>query len=84
MSYQMFESEKDYQQSAIAYVALAVYETACSVISDGNIADISEQTLFQLLEIAQVKKFDQGTKNAIAMYANLVQEENQHMESMRR
>lgn len=83
MTYRMFETDKEYQQAAIAYVALTVYEIACHVIADGNIADISEQTLFQLLEISQVKKFDQGTKNAIAMYANLVQDENQHMESMR-
>lgn len=79
MSHRFFEDDKDYQQSAIAWVALAVYESACVLISDGNIAEGEEIALFELINVARAKSFDSGTKNAIAMYANLVQEENDHM-----
>ncbi len=79
MSHRFFEDDKDYQQSAIAFVALALYESACVLISDGNIAEGEEVALFELINIARAKSFDSGTKNAIGMYANVVQEENNHM-----
>lgn len=79
MTYAFYETEKEFQQHAIVFVALSLNELANVLISDGNIAEAEEFALFELITIARNKSFDIGTMNALGMYANLVQEENNHM-----
>jgi len=79
MTYAFYETEKEFQQAAFVFVAMSLNESAGYLISDGNIAQAEEVALFELIEIARSKSFDLPTKNAIGMYANLVQEENDHM-----
>lgn len=79
MTYAFYETEKDFQQSALVFVAMSLNESAGRLISDGNIAQAEEIALFELIEIARSKSFDTATKNALGTYANLVQEENDHM-----
>lgn len=74
-----FETDKEFQQAAIVFVALSLNESANVLISDGNIAEAEEYALFELISIARQKAFDIGTMNALGMYANLVQEENDQM-----
>lgn len=75
----IYETDKQFQQEAIVFVALSLNEAACALISDGNIAQGEEVALFELINIARSKSFDIGTMTAIGMYANLVQEENDAM-----
>ena len=79
MTYAFYETEKQFQQAAIVFVAMSLNESAGTLISDGNIAQAEELALFELIEIARSKSFDAQTKNAIGIYANLVQEENDLM-----
>lgn len=79
MTMRMYETDKQFQQEAIAFVAVCFHEVACRLISDGNIAEAEELVLFELIEIARSKEFDLGTRNAIGIYANSVQEENDLM-----
>lgn len=79
MTYAFYETEKQFQQSALVFVAMSLNEAACRLISDGNIAQGEEVALFELIEIARSKSFDNATKSAIGVYANLVQEENDLM-----
>lgn len=79
MTYAFYETEKQFQQAALVFVAMSLNESAGSLISDGNIAQAEEIALFELIEIARSKSFDTPTKNALGTYANLVQEENDHM-----
>lgn len=79
MAYAFYETEKQFQQAALVFVAMSLNESAGSLISDGNIAQAEEIALFELIEIALSKSFDTATKNALGTYANLVQEENDHM-----
>lgn len=79
MTYAFYETEKEFQQAAFVFVAMSLNESAGYLISDGNIAQAEEIALFELISIARSKSFDIGTKNAIGIYANLVQEENDHM-----
>ena len=79
MATRFYESDKQFQQEAIAFVSVAFYESACVLISDGNIAEAEETALSELINICRSKSFDSGTKNAVATYFNLVQEENDHM-----
>lgn len=79
MTYAFYETEKDFQQAAFVFVAMSLNESAGYLISDGNIAQAEEIALFELISIARSKSFDSLTNTAIGMYANLVQEENDHM-----
>lgn len=79
MAIRVYQTDRDFQQEAIAYVAVCFYEVACRLISDGNIAEAEEFALFDLIEIARFKSFDIATLNAIGIYANGVQEENDVM-----
>ena len=79
MTYAFYETEKQFQQAAIIFVAMSLNESAGALISSGNIAQAEELALFELIEIARSKSFDAQTKNAIGVYANLVQEENDLM-----
>ncbi len=79
MTYAFYETEKQFQQAAIVFVAMSLNESAGNLISDGNIAQAEEVALFELIEIARSKSFDTATKNSIGIYANLVQEENDLM-----
>lgn len=79
MAHLFYETEKDFQQSALVFVAMSLNELAGVLISDGNIAEAEEYALFELINIARLKSFDIGTMNALGMYANLVQEENDLM-----
>ena len=79
MTYAFYETEKQFQQAAFVFVAMSLNESAGYLISDGNIAQAEEIALFELISIARSKSFDIATKNAIGTYANLVQEENDHM-----
>lgn len=79
MTYAFYETEKEFQQAAFVFVAMSLNESAGYLISDGNIAQAEEIALFELISIARSKSFDSLTNTAIGMYANLVQEENDHM-----
>ena len=79
MTYAFYETEKEFQQHALVFVALSLSESAYALISDGNIAQSEELALFELINIARLKSFDIGTMTTLGTYANLVQEENDLM-----
>lgn len=79
MTYAFYETEKDFQQEAITFVALCLADSAFALISDGNIAQAEELALFELIIIARSKGFDATTMTSIGTYANLVQDENDTM-----
>lgn len=79
MTHRFHESDKQFQQEALIFVALSLNESACVLISDGNIAEAEEIALIELINIAKAKSFDKPTINSIALYLNIVQEENNHM-----
>lgn len=79
MTHRFYETDKQFQQDALIFVALSLNESACVLISDGNIAEAEEIALIELINIAKQKAFDKSTINSIALYLNLVQEENNHM-----
>lgn len=79
MTYVFYETEKQFQQAAVVFVAMSLNELAGALISDGNIAQAEEYALFELITIARNKSFDIGTMSVLGMYANLVQDENNAM-----
>lgn len=79
MTHRFYETDIQFQQDAVVFVALCLSESACDLISDGNIAEAEEIALIELIAISKRKSFDKLTINTIALYLNLVQEENNHM-----
>lgn len=79
MTYAFYETQQQFQQAALVFVAVCLYEAAGLLVSDGNIAQGEEQALFELIEVARSKNFDAATKTTLGTYANLVQDENDLM-----
>lgn len=73
MTIQTFLSEKEFKQSAINCVAQMVSEYASNFIVNGNVADIGEQTLSYLEQVAEANQLN---THSINVYYQIISEEN--------
>lgn len=75
----VYTTEKEFEESAIVFVARMAYEKAVEVISSGIVADESQDLLFYLKSLAEEKALSKDSVNAIATYLNMVLDENEEM-----
>ena len=71
-----FTSQKDFEQAAIDWTARLVSEKASKTISTGNIADIGQQTLIYLEQVALANDL---TSSTINVYTDIIAEHNQEL-----
>lgn len=74
MTIQTFLSDKEFKQSAINCVAQMVSDYAADFIAEGNVADIGEQTLSYLEQVAEANQLN---SHSINVYYQIISEENQ-------
>ncbi|WP_019520310.1 hypothetical protein [Faucicola boevrei] len=79
MSILVFNTESEFKNDAIALVSRLAFEKAIPVISNGCVADESEQALSYLLDLAKENKIDKKSIDAIAFYHRQILDENQEM-----
>lgn len=77
--FKIFNTEKDFKDEAIVFIARMVFDNAVPVIMSGNVADDSERVLFYLLSMAQDEKLSRKSQDSIAFYHRQILDENQEM-----
>lgn len=73
----VYAREDEFKSEAIVYVARLIFDVAVSVISQGNVADESQQALGYVLELAKDQKLPKESVSAISTYYHMVIDENQ-------
>lgn len=76
MSIQTFITDKEFKQAAINAVAQMVSDYAAEYISEGNVADIGEQTLEYLEQVASSNQLSPYAVNA---YYQIIFDENENI-----
>lgn len=77
--FKIFNTEKDFKDEAIIFVARLVFDNAVPVIMSGNVADDSERVLSYLLSMSREEKLSRKTQDSIAFYHRQIFDENQKM-----
>ena len=67
-----FTSQKDFEQAAIDLTARLVSEKASKTIATGNVADIGQQTLIYLEQVASANDL---TSSTINVYTDIINQE---------
>lgn len=76
MTIQTFLTDKEFKQAAINVVAQMVCDYAAEFISEGNVADIGEQTLEYLEQVAHSNQLN---PHAVNTYYQIIFDENENI-----
>jgi|GEM_PF-3977685 len=72
----VFTTEKEFEQAAINLAARIISERASEVIATGNVADIGEECLEYLEQIAVDRQL---SPVMVAVYLDVIKEENEEI-----
>lgn len=76
MQIQTFLSEKEFKQTALNAVAQMISDYASGYISEGNVADIGEQSLEYLIDVAH---FNNLSSHSIEIHHQIIFDENENI-----
>lgn len=83
MAIQVFNNQDQLDETALVLVSRFVFDSAVSVIMQGNVADESQQVLSYLVGLSRSKNIPKKSIDVIDFYLSQVADQNDEMLSFR-